>query len=184
MARCADAPKPNKPTLSPGRELRVPSVYGIASKGGRIAKIFVVIFAIPARGVGASDPGDADPCSQSEVRGRSLDNLTHDLMTGNQTLPQWRKLAFDNVEVGPANTAGPHAQQHLSGSRFRFRYLLGTQRPICDLSRGSQHGGFQCDLLTLDDVGVVGSWVRPALALLCMRSDSSPELDDSPAIAF
>jgi hypothetical protein len=91
-----------------GRELRVSSVYRIAGEGRRIAKILMVILAIPACAVRAPDPGNTYPCSQSEFRRRPLNNFFHDLVTRNQNFPQGAEFAFNNVEVGPANAARPH----------------------------------------------------------------------------
>jgi hypothetical protein len=69
------------------RELSVPSVYAIARKGRRIAKILKVFSAVPAIAVGPPDPGDAHSGSKKEFGRRSLDNLSHDLMTRNQFCP-------------------------------------------------------------------------------------------------
>jgi hypothetical protein len=39
-----------------------------------------------------------------------------------------RKLAVDDVEVGPADAAGRHAQQKLAGAGLRHRNVVDPQR--------------------------------------------------------
>jgi hypothetical protein len=44
-------------------------------------------------------------------------------MTRNKLLAAGRQFAFDDVQIGPANAAGTHAQQNVTGHEFRTRNL-------------------------------------------------------------
>src|ERR1019366_5929563 len=52
--------------------LSVASIHAVTSEGGQIAEIFLAAAAIAARAIRAADPGYAHPCSQREVRCRSI----------------------------------------------------------------------------------------------------------------
>jgi hypothetical protein len=71
--------------------------------------------AIPASPVDAADPGNADAGAQGDFWRRAFDDLTYDLMTRNQGLVKLRKFAFDDMQIGSADAAGPHPQKHLPG---------------------------------------------------------------------
>jgi hypothetical protein len=70
--------------------------------------------AVPAIAVDPSQPRDAYSRSQRQLGRRTPHHLTHDLVAGNDPGLERRQLALDNVQVRPANTAGPHTDQKLS----------------------------------------------------------------------
>src|ERR1700687_4970143 len=130
-------------------KLRVPTIFAITGKSRRIAKVFKVVSAVPARAVRASDPRDAYSGSQRQLRRLSFDNLPHDLMTGDQIFTQSRQFSFDDVQVGPANTARQYTQEHLARSRFRPRCVLDTQRMARAATGRMEYCGFHCEPVTL-----------------------------------
>jgi hypothetical protein len=69
------------------RELSIPSVYAIAREGRRIAKVLKVFSAVPAVTVSPPDPGDPHSGPERKFRRRCFNNLSHDLMTRNQSRP-------------------------------------------------------------------------------------------------
>ncbi len=71
------------------------------------------MLAIPAGPVDASDPGNSDARAQGNFRRLAVDDLPYDLMTGNQLSAKGRKFAFDDMQIGSANAAGSHLQEHL-----------------------------------------------------------------------
>ncbi len=93
-----------------------------------------MITAIPARPVRASDPRNAYSRSHRQLRRPWLQNFSDNLMPWNQRRAQPRKVALDNVEVGPANAACEHTQKHLPGTRLRLRNLFDTKRQICNFA--------------------------------------------------
>jgi hypothetical protein len=85
MAWLAEAPKPKRPTRSPGcvlatRRLRKPMMPaqrsggdGVAGEDGVVAEVFFVAKTEGTGAVGAADPGDADACACWELRGYAFD---------------------------------------------------------------------------------------------------------------
>jgi len=55
---------------------------------------------------------------------------------------QWRKLAFDNVEIGAAHAASFYPQKNVSRRRFGDRDFLDVQRRTSNNSRGGEDCGF------------------------------------------
>ena len=62
-------------------------------------------------------------------------------MAGNHTLAMRRKFGVDDVEVGPADAARTHPQQHLTGRGPRIGDLFQSNLParIVRVSHGCQH---------------------------------------------
>ena len=103
-----------KNKVGPGQSiLGISAVDGVASKSRRIAEVFQATLAIPAGPVDASDPGNSDARTHRNLRRRAVDDLTHDLMTGDQFPAQGRKFAFNDMQISSADAAGPHSQEHL-----------------------------------------------------------------------
>jgi hypothetical protein len=57
----------------------------------------------------------------------SVYDLPDDLVTGYQWLSARRQLAFDNMQIGPANATSPHPDQNVPGSQFRHGRLSDFQ---------------------------------------------------------
>ena len=79
--------------------------------------------AVPAVAVDTADPGDSNPRAEREGRGGSIDDLANDLMAGNHRCTPEREVAFNQVQIGPADAAGAHAQEHVTGRDLGARYL-------------------------------------------------------------
>src|ERR1700720_918468 len=95
--------------------LGISTVYGVAGEGGRIAQVFQAVLTIPALPVGAAYPGDSNPGAQRQIRRSAFDDFTNDLVTRNQFFTESWKLAFCDVQVGPADATGVHSQENLPG---------------------------------------------------------------------
>jgi hypothetical protein len=115
-------------------EFGVAAVDGVASEGGRVTEILMTLEAIPAGSIGAADPGDAHPGTHGKCGRGSACNLTDDLVAGNQWLEPGRQFAFDNMQVGPANTTGTHLDQNVTGQRFGLGDLNDFQGAKRDAS--------------------------------------------------
>ena len=72
----------------------------------------------------------------------SVDNLAHDLMSGNDRLSNRRQFPFDDVQIGAADSTGANAQEHLSRRRFGFGNLPNFERTSESVSRRSENGCF------------------------------------------
>ena len=106
----------NKIRASRGK-LRVPAIHAISSERRRIAEILEIVPAIPARAVRAANPRHTNVRPNRECAGSSANNFSDDLMPRNQRRAQRGQLAFDNMQISPANSAGQHPQENLSRGR-------------------------------------------------------------------
>jgi hypothetical protein len=120
-------------------ELCKASVHVVPGEGRRIAKILKIVSAVPALTVRPSQPAHANLGAQPKCSGCCTQNYSHDLMAGNEAGMRSRQFSFDDMEIGPANAACEHAQQHLSRSEFRAEHFLDSQRTIGDLARRTKH---------------------------------------------
>jgi hypothetical protein len=71
--------------------------------------------AVPAIAIDTAHPGNADPRSERQLRGRAFDHFPDDLMTGNESRPQRRQISFNDVQVSATDSAGNHPKQNMSG---------------------------------------------------------------------
>lgn len=101
-----------------------------------------MITAIPALSVCTSHPRNPDSGSTWHFRKPWTQNLPNDLMPWNQPRTQRRQFTFDNVKVGPANSAGKNAQKNLPRARLRPRNFLDPQRPLRNLPGRTEYGCF------------------------------------------
>src|SRR5690606_21749831 len=67
------------------------------------------------------------------------DDLADDLVAEDQRQLRIRQLAVGDVQVGPADPAGAHAQQHLARARLGIRQLAQDQRPARLLEQHRLH---------------------------------------------
>jgi hypothetical protein len=58
----------------------------------------------------------------------TADHLSHDLVPGNDSGMARRKLTFGDVQIGAADPASPHAQEHMSRFRLRSGHVLDLER--------------------------------------------------------
>jgi hypothetical protein len=69
--------------------------------------------AIWTSSINATHPGNADACANRKIRRPALHNVADDLMPRNERRAQGRQFAFDDVEVGPADTTSANVEQNL-----------------------------------------------------------------------
>ncbi len=177
MACEAEAPKPKRPTRSPGwvpatRRLRKPmmpaqrsgatwvlssvggqgedevgadegvfgvaAVDGVAGEGGVVAEVFFVAEAEGAGAVGAADPGDADAGACGEFGGCAFDDFADDLVAEDEGLVDEWEVAFEDVEVGAADSAGEDAEEDVAGGEGG----CGDVFDLEGLVGGVEDGGF------------------------------------------
>jgi len=102
--------------VGPGKcILGISTVYGVAGEGGRIAQVFQAVLTIPALPINAANPGNTNAGAQRKAGRSAFDDFTNDLMTRNQFFTELWKLAFRDVQIGPADTTGAHSQENLPG---------------------------------------------------------------------
>jgi hypothetical protein len=112
----------------------VASVDGVAGEGGVVAEIFFVAKTEGAGAVGATDPGDAD----AGAFGCAVDDFADDLVTEDEGFLNERQVAFEDVEIGAADSAGEDAEECVAvddggdGDVFDLERLIG----------GVKDGGF------------------------------------------
>ena len=94
--------------------LCITTVNGVAGESRRIAKVLASKPAILTGSVGTAYPGDANTRASRQLGRSSVNDLADDLMTGNVLFADRRQFAFDNVQVGPANTTGTNTQQNVA----------------------------------------------------------------------
>jgi hypothetical protein len=123
-------------------------IFGIAAidrvsgERRRVAEILTAMLAIPTRPVSAADPGDAYASANRKLRIRSVHNFAHDLMTRNDSFTQRRQFAFDNMQIGAANTAGANAQEKMAWLGFRSLHLRNPKRMLRNILRRREDSGF------------------------------------------
>jgi hypothetical protein len=89
-----------------------------------IAEVLHVVLAEPTGAVDPTEPSDADTRSERQVRGCAFYYLADNLMAGDDLRLDGRQIAFDDVEIGAADTTGDDLEQDLSGLRLRARKIL------------------------------------------------------------
>lgn len=114
--------------------LGVAAVDGVAGEGGVVAEVFFVAETEGAGAVGSADPGDADAGACVSA----FDDLAYDLVAEDEGFLDEGEVAFEDVEVGAADSAGEDSEEDVvrgerrSGDVFDFERLVG----------GVKDGGF------------------------------------------
>jgi len=93
--------------------LGVAAVDGVAGEDGVVAEVFLVAAAEEAGAVGATDPRDSDAHAEGPVGGCALDDFTDDLVAEGEGFVDEGKIAFEDVEVGAADSAGENAEEQM-----------------------------------------------------------------------
>ena len=121
--------------------LRVAPVHLIAGEPRTVAEVLPAGPAVAARPAGPRQPGHTHPVPRGEpVRaGAALRDLAHDLVPRDERQLRVRELTVDHVEIGSADAAGPHAQQHLPGSGPGNRCRGPAQVPARSVEQHGQH---------------------------------------------
>ena len=88
-----------------------------------VAQVLAVRAAVAAGAVGEAEPGHADALPHREALDARADRLhgPHDLVAEHQRELGMRQVPIDDVQVGAADSAGLHTDQHLplAGSGLR-----------------------------------------------------------------
>ena len=113
--------------------LRIAAVHGVSGEDGRITKIFESATAIWAGSVYTADPGNTDARTERQLGGSTVDNIPHNLVPGYKRLFSRRQLAFYDVEIGTADSAGANPKKDLPRCGLRRASLFNVKR----LFRGS-----------------------------------------------
>ena len=79
------------------RIFRITSIHRVTGERRRIANIFKPVLAIPTRPVNAAQPGNPHPRAERDLRQISFNDLTDNLMAGNNALTLYRQFAFNYV---------------------------------------------------------------------------------------
>jgi hypothetical protein len=95
--------------------LGIASIHRVSGEGGPIAQIFHVVMTVPAIAIDTAHPGNADPRSERQLRGRAFDHFPDDLMTGYELRSKRRQISFNDVQVSATDSAGNHPKQNMSG---------------------------------------------------------------------
>lgn len=93
------------------RVLGIPSIYRVAGEYWMVAKVFHLMFAEPAITIDASHPGDTNARSDGRVLCRTVHNFAYNLMSRNEPWPHLGQVAFHNMQVRTADSAGNHPKK-------------------------------------------------------------------------
>jgi len=92
----------------------VASIDGVAGEGGVVAEVLFVAETEGTGAVSSADPGDTDAHAEGTFGRGSADDFADDLVAGDEGLVYKAEVAFEDVEVGAADTAGEDAENHVS----------------------------------------------------------------------
>ncbi len=115
----------------------VAAVDGVAGEDGVVAEVFFVAEAEGTGAVGTADPGDADAGACRKFRCCAFDDLAYDLMAEDQRFLDERQVAFEDVKVGAADSAGEDAEEGVAlgdggdGDVFDLERLFGGVEDGC-----------------------------------------------------
>ena len=89
-------------------------------------------------------PSHSDARAQLEAfgLGAAAGDAANHLMARNDGLLARRQLAFDDVQIGPADAAGVHAYQHFSGAGLGLRRVGEYQGIALNQGRRFENAGF------------------------------------------
>jgi hypothetical protein len=104
------------------------------------AQVLATRQAEAAAAAGAVQPGDADALAERQAvararraqAGAESGDLADDLMAGDDRRAPRGELTLDHVQVGAADAAGAHAQQHFVLARHRRGHFFERQWRRCD----------------------------------------------------
>jgi hypothetical protein len=148
--------------------LRVAAVDGVSGKDRRVAQILKSAKAVRAVSVNTANPGNTHARTQGQLGGCSVDNISHNLVAGDEGLLPGRQFAFDDVEIRTADAAGADAKENFTGSGLRLGSFFNPKR----LLRDSEDGGFHWLALRSRTALDLTIGYRLALALLKLAASS------------
>src|SRR5215471_612783 len=103
---------------------------GVAGEGRRVAKILKTFLTIRTGAICAAKPRHAHSRAQRNIWRTTLNNLSYDLMAGNDPHLLRRQLSFDDMKIGAAHATGAHAQQHVTRPHARIRDISDLKRTL------------------------------------------------------
>jgi hypothetical protein len=108
-------------------ELGIATIYCVARKDWMVAEILHLVIAEPAISVGSTHPGDANPGSQRHRFGPAFNDLANNLMPWNQSRPQGRQIAFNDMQVSTADSTCNHTQQHIAWLKLGAGHVFDSK---------------------------------------------------------
>lgn len=120
-----------------------------------VAEVLATLEAESARAVGAAEPRNTDARTDGERNaGRDGGDGADDLMPWHDRRAVWPEVAFDDVEIGAANTARSNRDEYLTCLQRRNIALLDVKPVARDRTRGMKHRcGLCCDHGSTGDGG-------------------------------
>ena len=116
--------------------LGVAAVQVVSGEAGLVAQVLTAGAAVAAGAVRPPEPRHADARARHESLSATLDRAD-DLVPDDERELRIGKLAVDDVQVGPADPADVHTDEHLSRAGLRLGELSRAQRAP---RRFQQHG--------------------------------------------
>ena len=123
---------------------RIAAVDSVAGEAGIYAQVLALRYAETADAARVVQPGDtyASPRLEPVHVRAALNHFSHDLMTGNDRRFASGQLAFDDVKIRAADSAGAYSNQYLPGTRLRRLRICEYQRARIDRHGLRQQAGF------------------------------------------
>jgi hypothetical protein len=102
-------------------QFRIAAIDAIACEVGGFAKVLSAPRAEATDSAGAMQPSDAYTRSRREPAGFTARRFyrADNLVSGNNRLFAPREFSFDDVKIGPADGAGPNAEENVRTWRLR-----------------------------------------------------------------
>lgn len=126
--------------------LCVAAIDGVSGVGGRVAEIFKALPAVQAGSVNVADPGNSDASSRGQSESGLADDITDNLVSGNDGVALGWEFPFDYMEISAADAACANFQQHLVGKRNRVFDFSDMERMAGNILWGGQNCCFHEDL--------------------------------------
>jgi hypothetical protein len=123
--------------------LGITAVDGVSGKDRAVAEVLHRMAAIPAIAIDAADPGDAGAGAEREFWSGSVDDFADDLVAGDDAGMDWRKVAFNDVQVSAADSAGEDFEENMAGLRLEagnFLYREPLAGVVGRVEDGGAHG--------------------------------------------
>jgi len=117
----------------------IAAVDGVTGKRGGIAEVLQTEVTIPASAIRSSHPGNADACADRKFLGSagriSSYNFADNLMSGDDSWATGWQVAFDDMQIGAANSTRTHPYQNLTLLRLRRCHLANPKRALPNFLR-------------------------------------------------
>jgi hypothetical protein len=118
----------------------VATVDGVAGEGGIVAEVFFVAETEGTGAVGAADPGNAYAGVCGEFGGGAFYYFADDLVAEDEGMVDEGDVAFVDVEVGAADSAGEDAEEGAAFGDGGDGDVFDVERLVGGLKDGGFHG--------------------------------------------